>query len=276
MEALLADLTYVRKVQEWGIDLNDVRRRLPGEAGFPEVMQALYQSYAEACGKSCFGDKTPLHIQYLDLLEHAFPGAQYVHIVRDGRNAALSYDEMARRPRFSWMFPQGLGDFAVRWRREVLGARRFGNTIAAGRYIELRYEDLVREPEAKLRELTSFLGLGFEPVMLEYHRKVDGRRLLNHKRLAEPPTLGGSDWRKQMRRVDMERFETLAGDLLEALGYERVFPNPSLCARLRARFDTVDSAARLSFMRLAMPLVWRSPAWRLRQASILRARRVPG
>ncbi len=169
-DLLLADLTYVRKVQEWGVDLDDVRRRLPEEAGFPEVIQALYRSYAEARGKSRFGDKTPLYIQYLDLVEHVFPRARYLHIVRDGRNAALSYDKMAHRPRFSWVFPQGLGDFAVRWRREVLGAQRFGSTIAAGRYFELRYEDLVTAPEAKLRELTSFLDLGFEPAMLEYHR----------------------------------------------------------------------------------------------------------
>jgi hypothetical protein len=153
-------------------------------------MQALYRSYAEARGKARFGDKTPLYIQYLDLVEHVFPTARYLHIVRDGRNAALSYDKMAYRPRFSWVFPQGLGDFAVRWRREVLGAQRFGSTIAAGRYFELRYEDLVTKLEAKLRELTSFLGLGFEPAMLEYHRNLNPRQLLNHKRLAEPPGIG--------------------------------------------------------------------------------------
>jgi hypothetical protein len=83
---------------------------------------------------------------------------------------------------------------------------------------ELHYEDLVSEPEARLQELTSFLGLRFEPKMLEYHRELNARRSLNHKRLTKPASPGGSDWRKQMRRADIERFEALAGDLLETLG----------------------------------------------------------
>jgi hypothetical protein len=273
IEALLADLRCLRKVHEWRIDLEEVHRRLPERAGFSELIQAVYQSYAEARGKLRFGDKTPLYIQYLDLLEQVFPGAQYIHIVRDGRNAALSHDEMLRRPRLSWIFPQGLADFAYRWRRDVLGARRFGTTVAAGRYFELRYEDLVAEPERRLREISSFLGLRFETAMLEYYRDFDTTRNRNHKRLAEPPTPGLTDWRKQMRRVDIERFEALAGDLLDALGYERAFPNPSAWARTRAIIDSADSRGRLSLVRLAMPIVRRSPAWRLRQAYILRTSR---
>ena len=56
---------------------------------------------------------------------------EYVHILRDGRDAALSYADMAYRPRFSLAYPGWLGDFAASWRREVLEARRLGATVAA-------------------------------------------------------------------------------------------------------------------------------------------------
>jgi len=271
-EALLADLGCLRQMHEWQIDLEGLCRHLPQEACFSEVIQGVYRSYAQARGKPRFGDKTPRHMRHLDLLEHIFPGAQYVHIVRDGRDAALSYGEMPRRPRFSWVYPRGLADFAFCWRDEVLRARRFGSTVAAGRYFEVRYEDLVTEPEARLREISSFLGLRFDTAMLEYHRDVGPRARTNHKRLAEPPSPGLTDWRTQMRAVEIERFEAIAGDLLTALGYERAFPNPSAWSRTSAVLGCAASRGRLCFMRLAMPIVHRSPVWRLRQTQLLRAR----
>ena len=272
--ALLADLGCVGRLRRWGIDLEKVHSSIPDGAGFAEVIQAVYRNYAESRRKRRFGDKTPLYIQHLDILEFVFPGAQYIHIVRDGRNAALSSDKMAHRPaRFNWFLPRGLGDFAFRWRNEVLGARRFGTTVTNGRYLEMRYEDLVAEPEARLREISSFLGLEFENAMLQYYRDYE-LRSLNHTRLAEPPTPSATDWRKQMRAADIERFEAIAGDLLETFGYERAFPHPSPWARTRAKLDAADSRGRLLFMRLVTPIIQRSPAWRWVQSYDRRTRRI--
>ncbi len=266
--ALLDDLGRIPRVHAWGVDLQDIRRRVASNAGFPEVIQAVYQSYADARGKPRFGDKTPLYIEHLDLLERVFPGAQYVHIVRDGRNAALSHDDMVHRPRFSWVFPQGVADFAFRWRCDVLQARRFGASVAAGRYFEVRYEDLVAQPEARLHAVCSFLGVPFEIAMLEYHRDVDPGR--NHKHLAAPPTPELRGWRKQMPAWQIERFEAIAADALEAFGYERAYSKPSRRARTGAVLQGVNSRGRLALARRIMPLVWRSPAWRLRQTYVLR------
>jgi len=139
-EALLADLGYIARLPEWRVSMADVRRRLPRTAGFADVIQAVYAAYAEARGKHRFGDRTPLYMQHLHVLERAFPQARYLHIVRDGRDAAVSFVAMRHRPRFSWAWPHGLADFAAQWWLEVEGARRFGATVAAGRYRELRYE----------------------------------------------------------------------------------------------------------------------------------------
>jgi hypothetical protein len=271
-ELLLADLMCCFRVREWGIGLADLQRHVPDNAGFSEVIQEVYRSYAEAHGKHRFGDKTPLYMQHLDLLEQVFPGAQYVHIVRDGRNAALSYECMPYRSRFNLLYPRGISDFAFCWRREILSARRFGSTVAAGRYFEVRYESLVTEPEARLREVCSFLGLRFESAMLEYYRNSTSKPDRNHKRLAEPPSPGLTDWRKQMRAVDLARFEAIAGDLLDILGYERAFPNPSAWVRTKAWFHCMTSHGRLISARLVMPIFHRSPLWRWRQNQILRAR----
>ena len=269
-EAILDDLGRIQRVREWGVTPGDVRRRLPEDPSFRDVILPVYRAYAERRGKGRFGDKTPAYMQHLELLDSVFPGAQYVHIVRDGRDAGLSFLRMRRRPRFNWARPRGLDDFACQWDLEVRAAREFGATTARGRYLELRYEDLVVQPDRRLREVCDFLGLAFEPKMLEYHREVEQERLQDHPRLAEPPARGARDWREELAPVDAERFEAIAGPLLEDLGYPRAHPRPARKILLRARVLRAAFRLRVSAWKKGLALVRRSPVWRARQVYIRR------
>ncbi|MGH9382717.1 MAG: sulfotransferase family protein [Vicinamibacterales bacterium] len=272
-DALLADLECLPRIRDWGVSLEEVRRRVPPGASFTETIATVYRVYADSCGKPRYGEKTPQYLQHLELLERVFPGAQYVHIVRDGRNAALSYAETHRRRRLDLTFPQGLGDFAACWRREVLDARTFGASAASGRYFELRYEDLIAQPEARLREVCAFLDLRFEPMMLEYHADFQSVWHPDHKRLGEPPSQGERAWRTQMPSAALERFEAIAGDALAAFGYERAHPAPSAVARARGAIGAVVSRGRVVTMGAVMPIFYRSRLWRVRQRYLLRTRR---
>ena len=262
-ERFVADLRRLERVREWGVDPDEVRAVLPEQPTFAEAVQAIYAVYADARGKPRFGDKTPLYMQHLDVLERAFPGARYVHIVRDGRNAALSLLAMTRRPRLNLSRPRGVADFACAWEREVRAARRFGQRHP---YLELRYEDLVAEPAERLRDVCAFMDLDYEPAMLEYHRREDPALYADHPRLAQPPVRDARSWRKELSTEDAKLFEAIAGDLLAELGYERAHPRPG--RRARAAAERVAYAARLWTWRTALPLVRKSPAWRLRQVYI--------
>lgn len=266
-DAFVEDLGRLERVREWGVDPEDVRARLPERPTFAEAIQSIYQLYAESKGKPRFGEKTPLYMQHLDVLERAFPDARYVHIVRDGRDAALSMLAMTRKPRFNLSRPRGVGDFASAWQREVRAAQRFGRTHP---YLELRYEDLVAEPESRLRDVCTFLGLEYEPAMLEYHRREDPSLYADHPRLAQPPVRDARTWRKEMRLADVKLFEAIAGDLLAELGYERAHPRPGRSGR--ARMERVVYAARVAVWSRALPLVRTSPLWRARQVYIRRSR----
>jgi hypothetical protein len=270
-EAILADLGRIARIREWGVTPGDVAPRLGPNPTFPDVVAAVYLTYAEARGKTRYGDKTPAYMQHLGLLETAFPGAQYVHIVRDGRDAGLSFLAMRRRPRFNWARPRSLTGFACQWDLELRAARGFGSDLGPARYFELRYEDLVADPEGLLRAVCAFLDLPFEPAMLEYHRDVQARTLLDHPRLTEPPTAGARNWREQMSPRDIERFEEIAGALLGELGYPRACSAPSRVARLRGRVAASVFRARLASWRLGLAVVRRTPVWRARQVYIRRS-----
>jgi hypothetical protein len=269
-EKFVGDIGRLARVKEWGVSPNDVRKRLPPQPRFAEAIEAVYRAYADAHGKSRFGDKTPAYMQRLDLLQRAFPGAQYVHLIRDGRDAGLSFMAMRRRPRFNWARPRGMGAFAAQWRREVEGARRFGHHQPRGHYYELRYEDLVAEPEVALRDLCGFLRIDFDPGMLDYHRAGKPQVLVDHPRLAQPPTPGLRDWREQMAPGEAECFEAIAGELLAKLGYERAHPDPSTAVHARAIAHRAVLASRIALWNDALAIFRRSPVWRLRQVYIRR------
>jgi hypothetical protein len=269
-DAFVADLARMERIAAWGVDPAAVRERLPARAPFHVAVQATYACYAQARGCRRFGDKTPLYMQRLPHVARAFPDARYVHIVRDGRDACLSFLAMQRRPRFNFARPRDLAGFAAQWRMEVAGARALGAALPAGRYLELRYEDLVADSRRHLERVCDFLGLDFDEAMLDYHRAVDPSLLLDHPLLTEPPRRARSAWRDGMAPADVRRFEAIAGDLLDDLGYPRDHRRPSLLARTRAALTYARARAIVRVWWASVTLVRRSPLWRARQRYIRR------
>src|SRR3954467_8049575 len=94
LEEFLDDLGRLRTLYDWGIKPDDVRPRLREGMTTSEAIAAIFETYAERQGKPRWGDKTPLYMQQLPLLEGLFPDAIWVHLVRDGRDAALSFLEL--------------------------------------------------------------------------------------------------------------------------------------------------------------------------------------
>jgi hypothetical protein len=265
-DAFLGDIGRLERIREWGVTPELVRGHLPQSPTVEEAIRAIYRAYADLRSKPRFGDKTPIYMQRLDVLAQVFPDAQHVHLIRDGRDAGLSFLGMRRRPRFNPARARGIVGFASQWRLEVEAARALGRRLGPERYLELTYEALVADPEQQLRRVCEFLGFEFEPAMLAYHERVDETSLADHPRLAQPPQRDVRSWRREMSPAEIEVFEAVAGELLTEVGYDRAFPDPSPAARTRAAIARAWFRARLASWQRVLGLVWRSPAWRLRQA----------
>jgi hypothetical protein len=257
LEAFVNDLGRFYQLYEWGIAPEDVRLRLRKGMTTGEAIAAVFEVYAESEGKPRWGDKTPLYMQHLPLIERLFPAAVWVHLVRDGRDAALSFLSLPEG--FSgktWAQPRTTAQFAARWRTEILAARRLG-----GPYLELRYEDLVTEPERELRRVCEHASLPWEPQMLDHTGVREVAEMPEHRNIAKPPTVGLRDWRNEMSREDALAFEAVAGDVLRDAGYELLEPQadyPTRQGRVElARFATLSkswSATAAAYQR--------SPLWR--------------
>jgi hypothetical protein len=108
-------------------------------------------------------------------------------------------------------------------------------------YLEVMYEDLVRDAEPQLRRLCSYLRLDWDPAMLRYHERSAtrlaeehrdlplpglgvtvsaGHRIAIHSRVLEPPDPSRvGQWRTLMSATEQQEFASVAGEMLVRLGY---------------------------------------------------------
>jgi Sulfotransferase family len=158
----LADMERIvaadwQRLSRFGFDQEDWLARIATFFG------GIQQDYALSRGKARWADKTPLYAMHMDFIARVFPQSQFVHVIRDGRDVAVSH-----RKRFGY---RSSVKSAVKWPRYIATAQASGAKLGPGRYFEVRYEDLVEHSEKTLRGLVEFLGEEWEPQMLEFDSK---------------------------------------------------------------------------------------------------------
>jgi hypothetical protein len=232
-EQLLEVMTSHREWGDFNLDAGEVLERLQAadELTAGEALRAFYGLYAERVGKPRWGEKTPGYATSMVQIQGALPEAHFVHLIRDGRDVALSAMDRAKKPITA-------GQVAKRWKRRITKARRQSRKV---NYQEARYEDLVLDTEPTLRRICEFIDLPWDPTMLDYHQRASERleemarelpalgnrpqleqdhRLKIHALTTEPPKRERVErWREQMSEEDRVAFEQIAGDLLDELGY---------------------------------------------------------
>jgi hypothetical protein len=265
----LDDLRRLPRLAAWEVRPDELAARLRPGMTTSEAIGAVFAAYAAKHGKPRWGDKTPMYMRHLTLLDRLFPDAQYVHLIRDGRDAALAFLDMPEGVvTQTWAHPTTPAAFACEWRVEVADARALGAMVGPSRYLEVRYEQLVAETEAVVRSICDFADLPFEPAMLEYAGAVDVSEKPHHQRLLQAPTKGVRDWRSQMGRGDAQAFEAVAGDLLDDLGYELLDPTSARPGR-RAGMALAWYRARIGAYNAAAYTLQSSPLWRRRHPRLM-------
>jgi Sulfotransferase family len=233
-----------RRWNDFGLDPDELLTRIEAipELNTADALRAFYQQYAERHGKRRWGDKTPDYVRKMKKIQNTLPEARFVHVIRDGRDAGLSQN--ARILRRGVREPMPPREMARRWRKRVAKAREDAAEIEG--YVEVRYEDLVAEPEPQLRRVCDLIELEYDPEMLRYHERAAerlaemagalpakagrpereaGERVAAHAMTTKPPTTERvAVWKQEMSAADVAEFEEAAGFLLDDLGYETTTP----------------------------------------------------
>lgn len=170
---LVDDICQLPEFAGMGLDPEDYRERArAGSHRIERLFLLLLERFAALRGKQWIGEKTPNHLLYMRTLEKWYPQARFLHIVRDPRAVARSWQGLP------WSNGSLVADADV-WRKYLTAARERPPRNPE-RILTLRYESLVSDPEAQLSAVCDFIGIPFEPAMLEFHavgrEQIDARR----------------------------------------------------------------------------------------------------
>lgn len=219
---LIKDLLQTDFLSEWDPrpDFDDIVEALDRNS-FHGVVDALMTAWLKKDGKKRWGEKTPWHMYFWREILEGFPDAKFIHIVRDGRDAAISWQKARFGPKHIYLS-------AKRWKHFLDVFKDFKKQVKSENLYELRYEDLLEEPERIVHEICAFIGEDYSDEMLAFHKTTKSYPTdkNNDKNLTQPLMRSNKDkWRKQLSSNESRIFEAVAGSELEEYGYARVVPD---------------------------------------------------
>ncbi|NNF57301.1 MAG: sulfotransferase [Rhodothermaceae bacterium] len=205
--------------EELGIERLEVEILRDPERTLRAPYRIAAEAWARHHSKVRWGEKTPQNLFYADVLLDMFPGARFVYVARDPRAVVAS---MNRITYFS-------GDTVL----NALNVRRamgegytvFCRAVPPSRRFDVRYEDLVRDPEAALCAICTFLGERYEPGMLAFHRHA---AMFMAPVIRTPAVTGPvsdahtAKWKQTLRPAEVAVVESVCEDAMQAWGYEPV------------------------------------------------------
>lgn len=176
--------------------------------------------------KKIWLEKTPKNVTILSFIFRYFPRSKFIHIIRDGRDVVCS---LRNHPAYVWKdgkkissnINRSIEECSIRWVSDVCSGLRFRGS---DQYFEIKYEDLVHNPDEILRKVCKFLGVNFEQSMLAYHTNFDKKNETKHFLPSANAVEKLNDskidrWKKDLSFDEAKVFESIAGNLLKKLGY---------------------------------------------------------
>jgi hypothetical protein len=186
--------------------------------------------FADRKGKPIMGEKTPSHIRYVPTLLDWFPNSKVIHMIRDPR--AIFVSELRRRYKESESAPYKqlkrvyplfkayiLLQTTAAWLESAQRYQQYSK-LYPDRYYGLKFEDLVREPEANIRSVCDFLGVDFQEEMLDQSVVSSGFQVGQSGFDAEAAVR----WKKQIDPVSKAWLAFCFRRQLKALGYAESSP----------------------------------------------------
>jgi hypothetical protein len=169
-----------------------------------------------------WADCTPAHLLCIPLIKEAFPDALIIHIIRDGRDVALSLERTGWMRPLPWQRRCSHLIAGLYWDWAVSKGRKYGGMIAPD-YAEVRFEELVLEPGKTLARVGQFIkhDLRYDRIQKVAIGAVRRPNTSFDSELSNKSFSPIGRWKQELTNGELSRLETLIGDLLDELHYPR-------------------------------------------------------
>jgi len=216
MKAWLASKLF----QVSGLDAARIEKKVLEEcSNGGNFLRLVMEEIAHTQGLERWADCTPEHLAFLPRIKETIPDALIVHIIRDGRDVALSLEKQNWIKPLPWDRNRPLIAGAAYWDWIVRKGRRDGRELG-NHYCEVRFEDLIGNPRVVLSRLSGFIEHD-----LDYDRiQKSGIGSVSEPNTSFSPGAEGSfnpigRWRESLSEEELARLEGMIGDTLNELGY---------------------------------------------------------
>lgn len=187
-----------------------------------DIVNIVYRRHLAASGKQRFGDKTPIYFKIIPQLVALYPDAKFIHLIRDGRDVAISWIDLNYDRYYEQSFE---------WTMAMESREEFIHGPYANRVLEIRYEDLVRDLENTVRRVCVFLDEEFEPGMLSWNSLetlIPERERHIHGKIGQPVSPDAAAvWRRKLSAPECFAMEACMWRQLRALDYPLRFASPA-------------------------------------------------
>jgi hypothetical protein len=202
-----------------------------------DFLRIVMEAVARKQGVQRWAECTPLHLLYLPLIKRVVPDALIVHIIRDGRDVTASLHRIGWIRPLPWDRARAYLAPAIFWRWIVSKGRRYGQAMG-GDYMEVHYEDVVRNPREVLARMAKFID---QDLDYDHIQQVALGTLQNPNssfrgdgQETEAKTIGR--WETMFKPEQIRDIESVDGDLLKATGYTLDTTPEKLRPSLAVRF----------------------------------------
>jgi hypothetical protein len=201
------------------LDKQQLEPRISGECrNGGDFLRIVMEEMARKQGVERWADTTPDHLLYLDRIKQTIPNALIIHIIRDGRDAALSADKQRYVRALPWDRTPSLLIAAMYWEWMVRKGRKDGRKLG-GDYMEVHFEELIEHPRETLAKLGGFI---------EHELDYDRIQQVAIGSVSKPNTSFGEKedfkpigrWKSADYQRELVGVEALIGDTLQELGYK--------------------------------------------------------
>jgi hypothetical protein len=202
------------------LDRADVASRCR-ERSLVAVHGAVYDVCAEAKGAQTWCCRSLANINFVPQIEAYFGKPRYIYLYRDGRDVAVSFRKAVVGEKHFYHIAR---DWAATQELAIALRRK----IDLERFLSISYEELTGDPRRTGRLICAFLGVPSRDSMLDYHRTDEAKRAATSGELwvnVTSPAMKDNSrkYLSEATEQDIRIFESVAGPLLDALGYGRTF-----------------------------------------------------
>lgn len=227
-------ISSARKIETWSLDFEELRRFLYDRSpeSYSEAVSLVYTFYGvsgSGIEPSVWGDKNNFYIDYICEIDMLFGNCKFVHIIRDGRDVACSYRKINRKridSEYAPRLPYDISNIAEEWYKNIRSIKEQCREIGFDRVYEVKYEDLVVNPENELRKICKFIGEKYDERMLNYYLKnrneeQEPREFLKWKqKTLDPPSDDRVGvYKNELSKDQKEKFNSIAISILKRYDY---------------------------------------------------------